>query len=153
MKSFLDRFRRKGSEGGEGKKAETKADAVAAEALQQGYSPKLKKREPVLPTRSTPREGGGTGGATGAIEGGAPPAAGRKEETISFELGDFLPRIPEQLLAPGEHDPKVPLVFDVSDLSSRIAKGQTTIPIAELYRRVPKVFRGELRESDNVEIR
>jgi chromosome segregation ATPase len=149
MKSFLDRFRRKGPEKDEATKAETQADAVAAEALQQGYTPKLlKRREPVIPTRPTPREG--TGQA--ALHESA-TAAPRKEETITFELGDFLPRIPEQFLAPGEHDPKTALVFDVGELSARIAKGQTTIPIAELYRRAPKVFRGEIRESDNIEIR
>ena len=94
MKSFLDRFRRKGPEKDEVKKAETKADTVAAEALQQGYTPKLKRRESVIPMR--PREGSA---GTAALQDSA--AAARKEETISFELGDFLPRIPEQLLAPG----------------------------------------------------
>jgi hypothetical protein len=151
MKSFLDRFRRKSPEKDQSKKAET-SDDIAAEALQQGYSPKLKRREAVIPTRPAPREANALP-STAAGDAGSGTAQARKEETITFELGDFLQRIPEQLLAPGEHDPKAKLVFDVGELSARIAKGQTTIPLAELYRRSPKTFRAEVRESDNIEVR
>jgi hypothetical protein len=137
MKSFLDRFRRKGSDN-EPRPAELARD-VGAEALKKHA-----------------QASGGvlSGGATSGTEtqpqaATAPP----RHDPIVFALGDFLPRIPAQLLANGEHDPDMPLKFESGELSSRIARGQTTIPLSEIYRRAPNIFRGEIRESDNIEIR
>src|SRR5205823_14442431 len=79
----------------------------------------------------------------------APPSA----EEIRLELGDFLHRIPAQLLLPGPHDLKTELRFEIPDLSQRIAAGNTTINLAEIYRRVPQIFRAEVLEGDNVEVR
>src|SRR4051812_21929565 len=110
MKSFLDRFRRKGPEEDEGKKPETACDMAAA-------------REPAISGRAgpVPRESASAPAVTSTESpAGLAAAAGRKEETITFELGDFLQRIPEQLLSPGDHDPKTQLVFDVGELSARI---------------------------------
>src|SRR5436190_1657802 len=148
MKSFLDRFRRKATDG---KSAAPKKpgtpNEIAEEAIQAGYSPTLKRRrkdadsdsDTIMPTASKPAA--------------APPASGGLDEVVTFELGDFLGRIPEPLLATGPHDVKQPVKFDVGDLSARIARGQTTLPLAEIYKRIPSIFRGEIRESDNIEIR
>jgi len=72
---------------------------------------------------------------------------------LRFELGDFLHRIPAHLLQSGPHDLKTELCFEIKELSDRISKGQTTISLAEIYKRVPQVFRGQLLDSDNIEVR
>ena len=78
---------------------------------------------------------------------------GTSDNDLRLELGDFLHRIPAHLLLPGPHDLKSELRFDIADLSARISKGQTTISLAEIYRRVPTIFRGEILDSDNIEVR
>ena len=154
MKSFLDRFRRKG-EPEPPRKAET-TDEIAKEAIESGYAPTLKRRSPgkaevapeaVEPGKTVPSAPPETREAAPA------PAPSRRDEIVTFELADFLPRIPEQLLGKGPFDPKLPLTFELGELSARIARGQTTLSLAEIYRRVPHLFRGEIRESDNIEIR
>ena len=82
-----------------------------------------------------------------------PPAASPEPEDVRLELGDFLHRIPAQLLLPGPHDLKVELRFDIAGLSRRIAQGETMVNLAEIYRRAPQIFRAEVIEADNVEIR
>ncbi|MEO8351787.1 MAG: hypothetical protein ABI680_08645 [Chthoniobacteraceae bacterium] len=77
----------------------------------------------------------------------------QRDESVTFVLGDFLARIPERLLAPGPHDEALELAFDVQDLSARIARGQTTVRLTEIYRRVPEIFRHEISDSDATEIR
>ena len=72
---------------------------------------------------------------------------------LRFELGDFLHRIPAHLLQSGPHDLKTELCFEIKELSERIAKGHTTISLAEIYKRVPQVFRGQILDSDNIEVR
>src|SRR5204862_5300559 len=47
----------------------------------------------------------------------------------------------------------VELRFGVGDLADRIARGQTTIPLAELYKRVPGIFRENAVPSGSAEIR
>ncbi|MEQ1854412.1 MAG: hypothetical protein ABMA01_22815, partial [Chthoniobacteraceae bacterium] len=83
----------------------------------------------------------------------APAKTAPAPDELRLELGDFLHRIPAQLLQPGPHDLKTELRFDIQSLSQQIAKGHTTIALAEIYRRVPNIFRGEILESDNVDIR
>ena len=142
MKSFLDRFRRKGSDDEAADRKTESARDLAAEALQKraAKAEVAAEAKPAAPAPVAP-----------PAEGGA--VTPNRDETITFTLGDFLPRIPTQLLVAGEHDATSTLTFDVAELSARIAKGQTTIPLCEVYRRVPKIFRGEIRESDNIEIR
>lgn len=72
---------------------------------------------------------------------------------LRFELGDFLHRIPAHLIQPGPHDLKTEICFEIKELSERIAKGQTTISLAEIYKRVPHVFKGQILDSDNIEVR
>ena len=78
---------------------------------------------------------------------------GTNDNDLRLELGDFLHRIPAHLLLAGPHDLKSELRFDIADLSAKISKGQTTISLAEIYRRVPTIFRGEILDSDNIEVR
>ena len=62
-------------------------------------------------------------------------------EIITLRLGDFIDRIPADLLDPGKHDRFIPMPFDLSALSERIGRGDTSIRLTELYRRMPDVFR------------
>jgi chromosome segregation ATPase len=138
MKSFLDRLRRKGTDEGDPKKAESPDEREQEAAKEGSSSGKVPVGEPV-PAKKTPAR--------------ETPSTPLREETATFVLGDFLKRIPEQLLAKGPHDETLPLTFDVSDLSSRIARGQTTLSLVEIYKRAPHLFPAEIRETDNIEIR
>ena len=62
-------------------------------------------------------------------------------EMVTLRLGDFLDRIPAELLDEGAHDRSIPMPFDLSALSERIGRGDTTIRLTEVYRRMPDVFR------------
>ena len=62
-------------------------------------------------------------------------------EMVTLRLGDFLDRIPAELLDEGAHDRSIPMPFDLSALSERIGRGDATIRLTEVYRRTPDVFR------------
>ncbi len=125
--SFLDRFKRKPNP----------EEPVAP-------IPEQKKTEPAKSPAPTK---GSAAGQPAAQK--TPPAA----DEVRLELGDFLHRIPAQLLLPGPHDLKTELRFDIPELSQRIARGETMLNLAEIYRRLPQIFRSEVLEGDNVEIR
>ena len=131
MRSFFDRFRRKGADGSpeEPAKKLDAADEIAAHAIKSGYSPTLQKRG---------TQGDATASGTPTPTSAPAPARvvpERREEVVTFQLGDFLRRIPEQLLAKGPHDETQPLTFQVSELSARIARGQTTVALVEIDRK------------------
>ena len=130
--SFLDRFRRKPKSEEPASPPESRLPAADANVPKQDKHPAANKPAP---------------GAPGASK-GPPPA-----DELRLELGDFLHRIPAQMLLPGPHDLKTELRFDIHDLSQRIARGNTSIALAEIYRRVPHIFRAEVLETDNVEVR
>ena len=62
-------------------------------------------------------------------------------EMFTLRLGDFLDRIPPELLDAGTPDRTTPMPFDLAALSERIGRGETTIRLAEVYRRMPDIFR------------
>jgi len=49
-----------------------------------------------------------------------PSAPAGPQQEIVLELGDFLPRIPSQLLNDQKPDPSTPLSFDIGELADRI---------------------------------
>ena len=162
--SFLDRFKRPAPDDGTPKKpaAPTPAPASGAKpepaakadepkiyttnriaaAVNAGYNPGLKS--PPKKAKETP---------PAATPPAAPPAAPEGKHEILLELGDFLPRIPKQLLHDGPHDLTARLVFDIADLADRIARGQTTILLTEIHRRAPEIFREEILASNDTEVR
>ncbi len=147
MKSFLDRFRRNGPDDDDAPRQAESARDLAAQALRR-------RTKAASATPEDDVEGTTSASASRSAEGSAAAApAVRRDETIIFTLGDFLPRIPTQLLTATEHDASMPLTFDACELSARIARGQTTIALSEIYQRAPKIFRGEIRASDNIEVR
>ncbi|MEO7318519.1 MAG: hypothetical protein ABIZ56_05990, partial [Chthoniobacteraceae bacterium] len=137
MKTFLDRFRRKEkgdepSEGvadlfGNGGAAETKVAGVADNG---GISPA--KPAGIILT---------------------PVPSRTSDDHVRLELGDFLHRIPQNLLRAGPHDVTTGLLFNINELSSLIANGHTTINLVEIHRRVPDVFRSSVKAEDKIEIR
>lgn len=138
MKWFLDFFRRNVPE-----PEDTSGKEVS------GYSPKLQRR-----TSLEADSKGGTPPQQPAAEEPkrAQPFRPGPDEIVNFELSDFLPHIPEGLLSKEPVDPKLPLAFNLTELSRRIARGQTTISLAEIYRRAPRAFRTEIRDADNIKI-
>lgn len=82
----------------------------------------------------------------------APPEA-PAEECVTLMLGDFLPRIPAKTLLAAEHDPASEIPFSVNELYDMLARGRTRISLARIYRTVPAIFRGEIRESDHIDVR
>ena len=64
-------------------------------------------------------------------------------EIVTLRLGDFLDRIPPELLDTGTPDRSIPMPFDLSSLSERIGRGEAMIRVSEVYRRMPDVFRSD----------
>ena len=73
-------------------------------------------------------------------------------DELRLELGDFLHRIPGHLLHPGPHDLKYDLSFSIEEMTKRKGRGET-INLIEIYRQAPHIFRGEVKESENYQIR
>ena len=138
MKSFLERFRRKGPE-------ET-SEGEAQELFSKAESSKLPAV--VVPPATT---SAADPLFSRPVRG--PPERQPDSGDVRLELGDFLHRIPLNLLRPGPHHVGAEMRFEIGELSALIAKGQTTINLAELYRRMPSIFRAEVRATDNIEIR
>lgn len=72
---------------------------------------------------------------------------------ILLEVGDFLPRIPPELLHAGPHDTGCRLKFDAAELADRMGRGETTILLTEIHRRAPEIFLTEIHASNDVAIR
>lgn len=72
---------------------------------------------------------------------------------ILLEVGDFLSRIPKELLHDGPHDTESKLKFDVAELADRIGRGETTIRLTEIQRCAPEIFREEIHASNKTVVR
>jgi chromosome segregation ATPase len=92
------------------------------------------------------------GGSQNSATAETPPPP-EEQARIRFSVGDFLHRIPHHLLKHGPHDITFEVCFDAADVGDRVAQGQTTIPLFEVYKRAPHIFRKEIQESDHIEIR
>ncbi len=142
MKSFLDRFRRKDGEDDLSPGMDTPTDPgqTTASGVENLDS----------------FEVAGINGVENAADEAAKPAAKNRKnhgDDIVLELGDFLHRIPHQLLKDGPHDTQAELHFDLGEIADRVARGETTIPLIDIYRRLPQVFKSEVLKSDNIDIR
>ncbi len=143
MKTFLDRFRRKGK-GDEPSEGVPDLFASAKPGAADG------KPEAVAAVNGPAAELKTPGIALTPV----PVAQLKASDThVRLELGDFLHRIPQNLLRPGPHDVSAELLFNVNDLSALIAGGQTSLNLVEIHRRAPGIFRNEVRAEDNIEIR
>jgi len=113
-------------------KRKAKEDPPPVPSAAPAYSPDVKNK-PTPPTPPSPQK--------------------RSPDELVLELGDFLHRIPAAVLAPGPHDLRYELRFEIAALSRQINKGQTTILLAEIYKRCPHIFKGELGSAAETEIR
>ena len=143
--SFLDRFKRKTPE------------PQAAEARRDSAPPKAERAATRTMSGPAPKSnGGGKKDENKAVSGGsfvASPVRASEVHEMALELGDFLHRIPQNFLQPGPHDVHQVLRFKVDHMADLIGRGQTTIQLAEIYRQLPSIFRAEVRESEDGEIR
>jgi hypothetical protein len=144
MKSFLDRFKRRDPD--------ERAPEVASERIGKADAP-ADKPAPAIHVVSLEAESKVPDSSSTPTPAAASPSATVADNKVHLELGDFLHRIPQNLLRPGPHDVAMELRFDIAELSSLIARGQTSINLADLYARVPGIFRAEVRTEDNVEVR
>ena len=135
MKNLLAHFRRKPSE--------------TADAPAPLLAPPKAKAAPIEPVRMPPavaraiQPAWHTAGAPFPQKARTPTLADRQAaaDIITLRLGDFLDRIPPELLDAGAHDRAIPMPFDLVSLSERIGRGDTTIRLTEVYRRMPDIFR------------
>ena len=84
---------------------------------------------------------------------GAESAPSPSPSTITLELGDFLHRIPPGAIKGGPHDVHHALVFERADLEERLQERDPTIPLSELYLRVPEIFRSAESAKSEVPVR
>lgn len=85
------------------------------------------------------------------VEGGekAPAEAGQ----VVLRLGDFIKRIPRDLLKSSELDLDRTLRFDLVDLADCLAEGISTVPLALLVQAIPDIFIDNVRDQQLAEIR
>lgn len=81
----------------------------------------------------------------------APPR--EQEEELVLQLGDFLHRIPAELLTQEPHDVTRNLKFPLTEVANWIAERSTSIPLVVLYRLLPDIFAREITEADQIQIR
>ncbi len=146
MKSFLDRFRKK--DGDEPEPADSAAKPAEAPVKTDNPAPS-KSAAPKFapPAKAAARPE--TKPAAGAAEPEAKPA----DEPLVLELGDFLHRIPAAMLKEGPHDLHAPLQFDLDGVAARVARGETTVPLSELHRQLPQIFRDDALIPPDQEVR
>jgi hypothetical protein len=154
MKAFLSRFKQKSL-------PEEPPVVQPAPPLVPATLPARAQVPAPAPERPAPRQVKAVPSAAPRMEKGpllpAPAAKNLKpiseDTTIRLELGDFLDRIPSKFLQPGEHDRSTEVRFDLDFIGERIGRGTPGVPMTELYRRVPKVFRTETVTATDVEVR
>ena len=91
---------------------------------------------------------------------GKPAAPLRREDDASggrprlaLEAGDFIDRVPHHLLRFGDFDLHRPLLFDMGEISDRIARGIFTIPLADLLKLIPEMFSDDAQAQHAMEVR
>lgn len=72
--------------------------------------------------------------------------------TLQLTLGDFLARLPAEILRPEQRDPLLPVEIPLSQLALSLLKGRTTVPIAEIFAAHPQIFVEGVLEGPPIEI-
>jgi hypothetical protein len=94
-----------------------------------------KPRGKAISVGVSPQKTGVSGKAEAPTPGGE---AGRS--TLALEAGDFIDRVPHHLLRFGYFDLRQPLLFEMSEIADRIARGIFTIPLSDLLKLIPEMF-------------
>ena len=89
--------------------------------------------------------GEGCAGKTGIL----PQIAG----IMRLELGDVLPRVPEQFVRAGEHDLRQKLSFDAQTVAPSMARGRVEVPLPVISEQCPSVFFLSAHAANEVLIR
>ena len=87
------------------------------------------------------------------VGGPLPGAESAPHSTITLELGDFLHRIPPGAIKEGPHHVHHALVFERAYLEDRLKDRDPTIPLSDLYLRVPNIFRSSESAKSEVPVR
>lgn len=82
-----------------------------------------------------------------------PTATAADSDALALELGDFITRIPEDLLRPDGLDLHRPLLFDLETIANRLGRGISTIPLSEVMDRAPEIFEDATPTRQTMEIR
>jgi predicted regulator of Ras-like GTPase activity (Roadblock/LC7/MglB family) len=136
-------------ESGEIERAESRTHAAHESAAARAAAIKVVATPPM--TRKISFAGGGHGPPARA-EKHAPAAVHVPDEEIVLELGDVLARIPARFLKPGPHDPKCELRFKVQDIFPAITRGKATVPLSQIAKLCPGIFRGELELTEDIPV-
>ena len=73
--------------------------------------------------------------------------------TMRLELGDVLPRVPEQFVRAGEHDLRQKLSFDAQTVAPSMARGRVEVPLPVISEQCPSVFFLSAHAANEVLIR
>lgn len=80
----------------------------------------------------------------------APPV--NPDAVVHLELGDFVDRIPTNLLAAANYDRHQTVDFLVSELYSDLARGRATVPASIIYHKCPEIFARPVSDTEDVEV-
>ncbi len=72
---------------------------------------------------------------------------------MRLELGDVLPRVPEQFVRAGEHDLRQKLSFDAETVAASMARGRVEVPLPVISEQCPSVFFLSAHAANEVLIR
>jgi hypothetical protein len=73
-------------------------------------------------------------------------------QKISVETGEFLRRIPSELLAEGPHDHGKQIEFNAGELMSNIRQRKPSVPLSSIARACPELFVSEISPELDAEI-
>ena len=145
MKSFFDYFKGREAVEKKGNRASNPEKSIST-------SPTMEDDASMFPsgTRPSVNRFGSSIALSGkpSIDGGKSP----EEQAIILELGDFLKRIPEEFLRPGDHQPARELQFGIDEVANNIAQGKATIPLSEIVKQCPEIFKDSIAGRDQIEI-
>ncbi len=80
------------------------------------------------------------------------PAPQAPDVTINLELGDFVDKVPANLLKSGPVDRKRMVPFKASDLYSDLARGRAAVSTSAIYALCPDLFVEPISDADDVEV-
>ena len=128
------------------------APAASEPAVKPAENPFLHPKDP--PTRLQPpviHAPSGLGSAARAMS--APAAQPQLPAVMFLEMGDVLPRVPEQYVRRGNHDLRQLLRFDAKELALGMAKGRVEVPLPKIAEQSTQVFLVTAHVASDVMIR
>ena len=128
------------------------APAASEPAVKPAENPFLHPKVP--PARLQPpviHAPSGLGSAARAMS--APAAQPQLPAVMFLEMGDVLPRVPEQYVRRGNHDLRQLLRFDAKELALGMAKGRVEVPLPKIAEQSTQVFLVTAHVASDVMIR